>query len=72
MGSATNPAGVPITLNNYYLMKAGEPWLPVMGEIHCARHPENMWEYAIKKMNAGGLDIVATYDFWIHHEETNP
>src|SRR6185437_1419556 len=69
MGCPTNPAGAPIRLNNYYLMKAGEPWLPVMGEMHYARYPENMWEDAIKKMKAGGLDIVATYCFWIHHEE---
>ncbi|HVV71577.1 MAG TPA: beta-galactosidase, partial [Verrucomicrobiae bacterium] len=69
MGTPTNPDGTAITLNNYYLMKGGEPWLPVMGEMHYSRYPENMWEDAVQKMKAGGLDIVATYCFWIHHEE---
>ncbi len=69
MGTPTNPEGVAITLNNYYLMKGGKPWLPVMGEMHYARYTDNLWDDAIKKMKAGGLDIVATYCFWIHHEE---
>ncbi len=69
MGTPTNPDGVAITLNNYYLIKGGKPWLPVMGEMHYARYPEDLWEDAIEKMKAGGLDIIATYCFWIHHEE---
>jgi len=69
MGTPTNPDGVAITLNNYYLIKGGKPWFPVMGEMHYARYPEGLWDDAIKKMKAGGLDIVATYCFWIHHEE---
>jgi hypothetical protein len=69
MGTPANPDGTAITLNNYYLIKGNKPWLPVMGEMHYARYPENMWEDAVKKMKAGGLDIVATYCFWIHHEE---
>ena len=69
MGTPTNPEGVAITLNNYYLIKGGKPWLPVMGEMHYARYTDNLWDDAIKKMKAGGLDIVATYCFWIHHEE---
>jgi hypothetical protein len=69
MGTPANPDGTAITLNNYYLMKGGTPWIPVMGEIHYSRYPDNMWEDAVKKMKAGGLDIVATYCFWIYHEE---
>ncbi|HYQ57558.1 MAG TPA: beta-galactosidase [Draconibacterium sp.] len=69
MGTPTNPKGETITLNNYFLIKDDKPWLPVMGEMHYARYPENLWDNAIKKMKAGGLDIVATYCFWIHHEE---
>lgn len=69
MGTPTNPDEAAITLNNYYLTKGGKPWLPVMGEMHYARYPENLWDDAIKKMKAGGLDIIATYCFWIHHEE---
>lgn len=69
MGASTNPDGVAITLNNYYLINGGKPWLPVMGEIHYSRYTDNLWDDAIKKMKAGGLEIVSTYCFWIHHEE---
>jgi len=69
MGTPTNPEGVSITLNNYYLIKSGKPWLPVMGELHFARYTDLLWDDAIKKMKTGGLDIVSTYCFWIHHEE---
>ncbi len=40
-----------------------------MGEFHYARYPEAEWEREILKMKAGGVEIVATYVFWIHHEE---
>ena len=69
MGKPSNPDGISITLNNYYLLKGSTPWLPVMGEIHYARYQDDMWDDAIKEMKAGGIDIVATYCFWIHHEE---
>lgn len=69
LGTPTNPAGVALTANNYYITKGEQPWLPVMGEIHYARYPDSLWDDAIRKMKAGGIDIVATYCFWIHHEE---
>jgi hypothetical protein len=50
-------------------MRNGKPWLPVMGEIHYSRYPQYMWRDAVLKSEAGGLDIVATYVFWNHHEE---
>jgi len=40
-----------------------------MGEFHFSRYPENEWRGELLKMKAGGVDIVATYVFWIHHEE---
>ena len=55
--------------NNRYLMLDGKPWLPVMGEFHFSRYPEKYWEEELLKMKAGGVQIVATYIFWIHHEE---
>ena len=63
MGTPTNPDGGSITLNNYYLIKDGKPWLPVMGEMHYARYPDQLWEDAVMKMKAGGLDVVATIVF---------
>ena len=43
--------------------------MPVMGEFHFTRYPQDEWRDALLKMKAGGIDIVATYVFWIHHEE---
>lgn len=40
-----------------------------MGEFHFSRYPEKYWQEEILKMKAGGVQIVATYIFWIHHEE---
>jgi hypothetical protein len=56
-------------VNSKYLIKNGKPILPVMGEFHFSRWNPNEWEEAILKMKAGGIQIVATYVFWIHHEE---
>ena len=72
MGSANagrSPDGSTLTLNSRYLVRDGKPWLPVMGEFHFSRYPKEYWEDEILKMKAGGVQIVATYIFWIHHEE---
>jgi beta-galactosidase len=69
MGHARNPSGETITLDNQSLRLNGKPWTPVMGEFHYSRYPENEWREELLKMKAGGIDIVATYVFWIHHEE---
>ncbi len=56
-------------VNNKYFLKNDIPMLPVMGEFHFSRWSPKEWEEAILKMRAGGIDIVATYVFWNHHEE---
>jgi beta-galactosidase len=61
--------GHEIRVNSRYLTLDGKPWLPVMGEFHFSRYPERYWEEEILKMKAGGIQIVSTYIFWIHHEE---
>jgi hypothetical protein len=68
-GTATNPAGHEISLNSRSLLFDGQPVFPVMGEMHYARVPQSEWREELLKMKAGGVDIVATYVFWIHHEE---
>lgn len=55
--------------NSEYLTCNARPILPIMGEFHFSRYPEGGWKTAIKNMQQGGVDIVATYVFWIHHEE---
>ena len=52
-----------------YLTKNNQPWFPLMGEIHYSRYPQQLWKDALDKMKTGGIDIVSTYAFWIHHEE---
>lgn len=58
-----------IKITNKMLMKDGRAWIPVMGEMHYSRVPCDRWEENLKKMKDGGIDIVASYVFWIHHEE---
>jgi beta-galactosidase len=69
-GTSTSPGGHKIGINSQYLSLDDEPWLPVMGEFHFSRVPETEWEEEILKMKAAGVQIVATYVIWIHHEET--
>jgi beta-galactosidase len=64
-----NPRGVEINANSRYLTLNGNPWLPVMGEFHFSRYPNQLWRQELLKMKAGGITIAATYIFWIHHEE---
>ena len=65
----SNPAGEKITANNYYLEKNGQPFIPIAGEFHFPRYPKQYWDESIKKMKAGGINIIATYVFWNIHEE---
>jgi beta-galactosidase len=69
MGGA-NPKGEWIGANSQSLTRAGQPWTPVMGEIHFSRLPRAAWRDALLKMKAGGIQIAATYIFWNYHEET--
>jgi len=65
----TSPSGETLAVNNRFLLRDGKPWFPVMGEFQYSRYPEQEWEEEILKMKAGGLEIISTYVFWIHHEE---
>lgn len=52
-----------------FLTVDGEPWFPMMGEIHYSRVESARWEDELYKMKAGGIDLVSCYTIWIHHEE---
>lgn len=69
LGTSTAPNGQTLSVNSQYLLRNGQPWLPVMGEFHFSRFPKARWEEQLLKMKAGGVQIVATYLFWIFHEE---
>jgi hypothetical protein len=69
LGSAVAPNGDTLGANARYLTRNGAPWLPVMGEFHYSRTPASQWEAELRKMKAAGIDIVASYVMWNHHEE---
>ena len=69
LGSNRAPDGTTLTLDTRSLLRNGRRWIPVMGEFHYARYPATEWLAELRKMRAGGVDVVATYAFWIHHEE---
>ncbi len=56
-------------VNSRCLEKDKKPWLPIMAEFHPTRYDCAEWELELRKMKAAGVDIVATYLFWIFHEE---
>lgn len=60
--------GRSLLVNNVSLVLDGKPWMPVMAEFHYSRYPQTEWEAELRKMRAGGVDIVASYLIWNHHE----
>ncbi|OYQ37718.1 hypothetical protein CHU95_00730 [Niveispirillum lacus] len=69
MGQGVSPTGGTIGINNRYLTLDGRPWMPTMGEFHYSRFPADGWDEQLAKMKAAGIDIVASYVIWNHHEE---
>ncbi len=69
LGTTKNPTGHEVSVNSRSLLFDGQPVFPVMGEIHYARVPQAEWRDGLLKMKAGGVTIISTYVFWIHHEE---
>ena len=64
-----SPSGHTIAADSTSLLFDGKRVIPAMGEFHYARYPESQWRTELLKMKAGGIDVVASYVFWIHHEE---
>ncbi|MBV5283047.1 MAG: beta-galactosidase [Paludibacter sp.] len=61
--------GYEVVLNSQYLSIGDKPVIPVMGEMHLTRVPRNYWEETLLKMKAAGVNVIAFYVFWNHHEE---
>lgn len=64
--TAVNPE---VKWDSQSLIIDGERVMPVMGEIHYSRLPENEWAESVRKMKDGGVTVIATYVFWNHIEE---
>ena len=67
-GTSATPEGKTLLVDSKGLILDGKHIIPVMGEIHYSRGPESEWRREIRKMKAGGINIISTYIFWIHHE----
>jgi hypothetical protein len=61
--------GKKLEVNSQYLTLNGKPIIPVMAEVHYSRIPRDQWEDVLLKMKACGVNIIASYVIWIHHEE---
>jgi hypothetical protein len=69
MGTASDPSGHTLTLDSRGLLRDGQPLVAISGEFHFSRCPVSQWRDELLKMKSGGVSIVSTYIFWIHHEE---
>ncbi len=67
-GTSIAPDGQTLKVDGDGFILNGKHVIPVMGEMHYARVPECDWRREIRKMKAGGITILSTYVFWIHHE----
>lgn len=65
----SNPQGEKIEVTSAYLTRNGQPWVPIMGEMHFQRCNRERWGECLSKMKAGGITLVSTYLFWIYIEE---
>ena len=61
--------GETIGYTSKYFTKNEQPWIGVMGEFHFSRYDHREWRRELAKMKAGGITVVSSYLFWIHHEE---
>ena len=72
-GGAPHPApsqgGAGFSIDATSLIRDGRRWFPVSGEYHFSRDAPERWEHELRKIKAGGVDLVATYVIWILHEE---
>jgi beta-galactosidase len=64
-----DPLGNRLEVTSRYLAWNGRPLVIISGEFHYSRYPDAYWEDELLKLKAGGINTVATYVFWIFHEE---
>ncbi|MBR6736762.1 MAG: beta-galactosidase [Clostridia bacterium] len=58
-----------ISYNKQHYIKDGKAWFPIMGEYQYSRQDKRFWSDGLSKMKACGVDVVASYVIWLHHEE---
>lgn len=67
--SGSSPDGSSLSFTNYYMERNGQPFFGISGEFHFSRMVPERWEDELIKMKLGGVNMVATYVLWNHHEE---
>lgn len=55
--------------NEFFLTRDDKPYFLVSGEFHYARYPERFWQEELLKIKGCGVNTVASYVFWMYHEE---
>ena len=58
-----------VSWDSQSLLFDGRRVVPVMGEVHYSRIPQDEWADEVKKMKEGGVTVIAAYVFWNHVEE---
>ncbi|MEV4702359.1 beta-galactosidase [Actinoplanes sp. NPDC049316] len=58
-----------LSLTSRHLTRDGVPLIPVSGELHFSRVPRSRWPQRLRQMRAGGVTVVSSYVFWLHHVE---
>lgn len=61
-------SGSDIQLTSRYLTVAEQPTALISGELHYSRVPRSQWRNRLQLMKSGGINVVATYVLWIHHQ----
>ena len=59
-----------IDITNLYFKLGNKPFYIVSGEFQYSRYDNRQWEQEILKMKACGINTIASYTFWNHHEQT--
>lgn len=67
--SGYSDKGIKLEFTNYYMKIGEKPYFGISGECHFSRVAHSRWEETILRMKMGGINIISTYIFWIHHEE---
>ncbi len=69
MGALAQIPTQSISWDKHSLVFDGKRVVPVMGEVHYSRIPQEEWAREVRKMKEGGVTILAAYVFWNHVEE---
>ncbi len=69
MPPAVRADGSTLAVTSGGFLLNGAPFFPVAGELHFTRVPPAFWARDLRLMRAGGLTVVSTYVFMLHHNE---